>query len=168
MFDSHLAPSIRANICTYGWFEPSGWNECQCGLEEGLKKTCFIYSAYTLQVWGWWLQRSITQVNVIEYAREINVSFNKCFFLNDKQKVRRRPHVYVFDWKRRFFSSFWPTVRTFPVNLVTKTHLFKNAGLSFTYGRTKTEVFEYDDVMHHILVRISIALWTGENDSNIR
>ena len=52
------------------------------------------------------------------------------------------------------------------MNLVTKTHLFKNAGHSFTCGRTKTEVFEYDDVMHHILVRISIALWTGENDSN--
>ena len=52
------------------------------------------------------------------------------------------------------------------MNLVTKTPLFKNAGLSFTCGRTKTEVFEYDDVMHQILVRISIALWTGENDSN--
>ena len=28
--------------------------------------------------------------------------------------------------------------------------IFKNAGFSFTCRRTKTEVFEYDDVMHHI------------------
>ena len=37
-----------------------------------------------------------------------------------------------------------------------KTHLFKNApfksGFPFTWGRTKTEFFEYDDVIHHILL----------------
>ena len=37
-----------------------------------------------------------------------------------------------------------------------KTHLFKNApfksGFPFTWGRTKTEFFEYDDVIHHIVL----------------
>lgn len=27
--------------------------------------------------------------------------------------------------------------------------IFENAGLSFSLGRRKTEVFEYDDVLHH-------------------
>ena len=30
--------------------------------------------------------------------------------------------------------------------------IFKNAGFSFTCGRTKTEVLENDDIMHHILL----------------
>ena len=58
--------------------------------------------------------------------------------------------------------------------------IFENAGHSFTYGRTKTEVFEYDDVMHHLLLAwricsardvivfplFSVFVWTGEKDSN--
>ena len=52
---------------------------------------------------------------------------------------------------------------------------FENAGFLFTCGRTKTEVFEYSDVMNYILLtlrmlcewcfRFHIA-WAGENDSN--
>ena len=30
--------------------------------------------------------------------------------------------------------------------------IFENAGFSFTFGRTKPEVFEYDGVIHHILL----------------
>ena len=30
--------------------------------------------------------------------------------------------------------------------------ILKNAGFSFTCGRTQTEVFEYDDVIHYILL----------------
>ena len=30
--------------------------------------------------------------------------------------------------------------------------IFENAGFSFTCGRMKPEVFEYDDVIHHILL----------------
>ena len=55
--------------------------------------------------------------------------------------------------------------------------IFENAGFSFTYGRTKTEVFEYDDVVHHTLlalrmlrkrcyVLLSVFVWTAESDSN--
>ena len=29
--------------------------------------------------------------------------------------------------------------------------IFENAGFSFTCGRTKMEIFEYDDVIHHIV-----------------
>ena len=32
--------------------------------------------------------------------------------------------------------------------------IFKNARFSFTCGRMKTEVFEYDDVMHHRLLKL--------------
>ena len=39
--------------------------------------------------------------------------------------------------------------RTFSKTL-SRAEIFENAGLSFTCGRTKTEVFEYDDVIHHI------------------
>ena len=55
--------------------------------------------------------------------------------------------------------------------------IFENAGFSFTCGRTKTEVFEYDDVVHHTLlalrmlrkgcyVLLRVFVWTGRNDSN--
>ena len=52
---------------------------------------------------------------------------------------------------------------------------FENAGFSFSCEQTKTEVFEYDDVIHHIPLalrmlsyfhRFSAFVWTGENDSN--
>ena len=68
--------------------------------------------------------------------------------------------------------------------------VFENARLSFTCGRAKTEIFEYDDVTHHhtsfnihhillalrmlckwryrisIVLAFSVFMWTGENDSN--
>ena len=55
-----------------------------------------------------------------------------------------------------FFPPVLPTVHTHPVKTVTengsfqktlsRVEIFKNAGFSFTSERTKTEVFEYDDV----------------------
>ena len=44
-------------------------------------------------------------------------------------------------YRKRIFSKTLSTVE-----------IFYNAGYSFTCGWTKTEVFEYDDVMHHIRV----------------
>ena len=54
--------------------------------------------------------------------------------------------------------------------------ILKNAGFSFTCGRTQTEVFEYDDVIHYILPPsgwilsyfhpFSVFMWKGEKDSN--
>ena len=57
--------------------------------------------------------------------------------------------------------------------------IFENAGFSFTCGPTKTEIFENDDAIHHLLLvlrmpcegcyRISIVLafWCGRaKDSN--
>ena len=48
---------------------------------------------------------------------------------------------------------------------------FRNATLSFTFGRTKTEVFEYTNVIHYITTgapsyfyRFSVFMWTSEND----
>ena len=60
-------------------------------------------------------------------------------------------------WKRRFFLlSALPSTRLGENGPSGKTHLFKHApfksGFPFTCGRTKTEVFEYDGVIHHILL----------------
>ena len=48
---------------------------------------------------------------------------------------------------------------------------FRNARLSLTFGRTKTEVFEYVNVIHYITTgapsyfyRFSVFMWTGEID----
>ena len=69
--------------------------------------------------------------------------------------LRSRPHV------SGFFVLVWPTVHPYPVKKlkVTKTsRIFsktlsrveiKNAGFSLTCGRTKTEIFEYGEVIHH-------------------
>ena len=35
---------------------------------------------------------------------------------------------------------------------LSRVEIFENAGFSFTFGRTKREVLEYDDVIHHILL----------------
>ena len=73
---------------------------------------------------------------------------------------RPRPLVLsVFVGKRRVFSPVWPTVHVFGENghlkriiskAVSRVKLFENAGHLFTCGRTKTEVSEYDDVIHHL------------------
>ena len=38
--------------------------------------------------------------------------------------------------------------------------IFENAGLSFTCGRTKTKVFEYDDVIDHLLLTLRFYFLT--------
>ena len=53
-----------------------------------------------------------------------------------------RPHVSDENGQRkRIFSK-------------TSVEIFENAGFSFTIGRKKTEVFEYDDVIYHILLAL--------------
>ena len=58
--------------------------------------------------------------------------------------------------------------------MVVRVGYFENAGLSFSCGRKKTEVFEYDDVIHHTAHALygmlsffhcfSVSVKTGEND----
>ena len=69
-----------------------------------------------------------------------------------KQKVKAPSALMRF-----IFSAVWPTVRTYPVKTVTENacfqtlssvEIFENACLSFSCGRTKMEVFEYDNVIH--------------------
>ena len=53
-------------------------------------------------------------------------------------------HTYVFGencHRKCIFSKTFSRVE-----------IFKKAGFSFTCGRTKTEVFQYDDVIHHVLL----------------
>ena len=58
-----------------------------------------------------------------------------------------------FNLEMRFFPPVWPAVRTYLVKTVTKNASFQKltpfTGFSFTCWRSKTEVFEYDDVIHH-------------------
>ena len=95
---------------------------------------------------------------------------------------RPRPHVSVFVWKRRFFFSGlairWK--RSHISKTLSRVEIFENAGFSFIYGRSKREVLENDDVINHMTLRITHALWgmlsyfyrfsvfvwTGENHSN--
>ena len=46
--------------------------------------------------------------------------------------------------KRRFQA---PKTQVFENGL--QNRVFENVGLPFSFGRTKTEVFEYDDFIHH-------------------
>ena len=88
-----------------------------------------------------------------------------CEIYRSQDLLRPRPHVSVFVRKRRLFSPVWPTVHTFPVETVSENASFKNikkkalqstvkvfdnAGFSLRCGRTKMEVFEYDDIIHHL------------------
>ena len=53
-----------------------------------------------------------------------------------------RPHVSVKNGHRkRIFSK-----------KLSRGKIFENAGFLFACGQTKPEVFEYDDVIHHILL----------------
>ena len=45
--------------------------------------------------------------------------------------------------RKRIFSKTLSTVK-----------IFENAGYSFACGQTKTEVFKYDDVIHHFLLAL--------------
>ena len=42
---------------------------------------------------------------------------------------------------------------------LSRVEIFENAGFSTTCRRTKTEVFQYDDVIHHNTTSITHALW---------
>ena len=75
-------------------------------------------------------------------------------------KTKPSTRLSVFVWKRIFFPPISPTVHLYSVKTITESRIFsktlsrvkilENAGHSFTCGRTKTQVFEYDDVMHHL------------------
>ena len=69
-------------------------------------------------------------------------------------------HTYPFLFENSdFFSPVWPSgenghlKRIFSKTLP-RVELFKNAGFSFIYGRSKREVFEYDYVINHMLLAL--------------
>ena len=74
------------------------------------------------------------------------------------QTAGPRPHVSFLIWKRRFFfSTVWSTVHTYPVKTVTENVAFQKHSSEWRFWKTlKTEVFEYDDVVHHILPALRI------------
>ena len=82
-----------------------------------------------------------------------------------------RRQISVVVWKGILFCSglaYQPRVsggnvyrkRIFSKTL-SRVEIFYNAGYSFTCGSTKTEVFEYDDVMHHIRLILRLAFSCG-------
>ena len=88
---------------------------------------------------------------------------------NLETQLRPNSRINFSDWKQRFFLrlAYRPLVsrekghrqRIFSKTL-SRVEIFKNTGFSFTRGRTKIEVFEYDHVMHHILQALRM-LWEG-------
>ena len=71
--------------------------------------------------------------------------------------------ISVFFELRHIFFPVCPTVHTYVFGenchrkcIFSKTfsrgEIFEKAAFSFTCGRTKTEVFQYDDVIHHVLL----------------
>ena len=79
--------------------------------------------------------------------------------------IRPRPHVFGYFLKRTFFFvviAFRLLVNGFfghQNGRVFKTRgprgeIFENAGFSFTFRWTKTEVFVYNDLIHHVLVAL--------------
>ena len=68
-------------------------------------------------------------------------------------------HTFPFLFENGFFSPVWPfgehghLKRIFSKTL-SRVKIFKNAGFSLIYGRSKWEVFEYDDVINHMLLAL--------------
>ena len=92
------------------------------------------------------------EITVPFAAYMLKTCMNHC--INDGHDSSQDPSTREgFFFKGRFFSglAYRPHVsgendhwkRAFPKTL-------ENAGLSFSYGWTKTKVFEYDDIIHHI------------------
>ena len=90
------------------------------------------------------------------------VSNSKAWYGQARQAENKTVNrTFRFCLKTHFFPPISPTVHLYSVKTITELHIFsetlskvkifENAGHSFTCGRTKTEVLEYDDVMHHIL-----------------
>ena len=87
----------------------------------------------------------------------------RLLYLGDVQitrGLRAFSHVYLFfKNKNKFYSAVWPTVFTYLVKTFTENasfsktlsrkEIFENRGLSFTCGRTKTDVF--DTMMSYII-----------------
>ena len=79
---------------------------------------------------------------------------------------KARPHESENFWNRRFFPFFAFSQRVNGVyryktgsfsKTVPRVEIFENDGFNtFTYGRTKTEVFEYYNVIHHIPLALSM------------
>ena len=78
------------------------------------------------------------------------------------------------------FSPVWSTVHLYTTTkntsfhlMLSKVEIFENTSLLFASGQMKTEVFEYNDVIHHkyVINHISIVfnsvfMWISENDLN--
>jgi len=129
------------------------------------------------------------------YIKNINIKCLPNMLFKDPGKTANRPdmysvhciepikglvhtHQFLFE-NGYFFSSglaYCPHVsgenghrkRIFSKTL-SRVEIFGNAGFSFTRGRTKTEVFNRDDLCSErdaiVFNIVSIFVWTGENDS---
>ena len=105
----------------------------------------------------------------LDFKKNLNLFFSVCVVL------KPRPHV-SFYLKTEIFSpglAYRPhdkknglRIRIFSKTL-TRVEIPENAAFSFTCGRTKTGVFEYDDVKNYFVFhRFNVLVWTSENNSN--
>ena len=132
------------------------------------------------------LQKTIgVRQSTVFYTRE-GVKISGCVWTGPKTVLWGPIHMYQFLFENGYFFSPGLTYRPHVClenghrkRIFSKTlsivDIFEKAGFSFTRGRTKTEVIEYDDVIHHILLVwrmfrsylhcFSVFVWTDENAS---
>ena len=66
---------------------------------------------------------------------------------------------FLFENGGFFFSPVWPFgenghLKCIFSKTLSRVEIFENAGFSFIYGRSKREVFEYDDVINQMLLAL--------------
>ena len=87
-------------------------------------------------------QCSVATLLALNASLIARVETNFAILMTIIRHLKRRPRSYVSGengYRKRSFAKTLFRVK-----------IFENAGFSFSFGRTKTEVFEYDDGKYHI------------------
>ena len=87
-------------------------------------------------------QCSVATLLALNASLIARVETNFAILMTIIRHLKRRPRSYVSGengYRKRSFAK-----------TLFRVEIFENAGFSFSFGRTKTEVFEYDDVKYHI------------------
>ena len=110
------------------------------------------------------------------------LTVNNRDFISDWTPDATPTPMFLFENRHYFFSSLAycphvsgeddPQKRIFS-KMLSRVEISEDTSFLFTCGWAKTEIFEYDDVIHHkyIINHISIVfnsvfMWTSENDLN--
>ena len=87
-------------------------------------------------------QCSVATLLALNASLILRVETNFAILMTIIRHLERMPRSYISGengYRKRSFAK-----------TLFRVEIFENAGFSFPFGRTKTEVFEYDDVKYHI------------------